>query len=94
LGSLVKRELDFIKFEVFTAVTMKNAVILDIKTQFVPHRRHITSPLQNPDGKCCVRFEYFTAVTMKNALFLDDTDVSEELIASIIRLLLRASVAS
>jgi hypothetical protein len=37
-------------FEVFTAVTMKNAVFSDIKTQFIPHRRHITSPLQSPAG--------------------------------------------
>jgi hypothetical protein len=29
------------RFEVFTAVTMKNAVVWDIKTQFIPHRRHI-----------------------------------------------------
>jgi hypothetical protein len=34
--------------DVLTAVTMKNAVFWDIKTQFVPHRRHITSPLQIP----------------------------------------------
>jgi hypothetical protein len=33
-----------VKFDVFTAVTMKNAVFWDIETQFVPHRRHITSP--------------------------------------------------
>jgi hypothetical protein len=38
----------FVRFEVFTAVTMKNAVFCDIKTQFVLHRRHITSPLQSP----------------------------------------------
>jgi hypothetical protein len=37
-------------FEVFTAVTMKNVVFRDIKPQFVPHRRHITSPLQSPAG--------------------------------------------
>jgi hypothetical protein len=37
-----------VRFEVFTAVTMKNAVFWDIKTQFVLHRRHITSPLQSP----------------------------------------------
>jgi hypothetical protein len=36
------------RFEVFTAVNMKNAVFWDIKTQFVLHRRHITSPLQSP----------------------------------------------
>jgi hypothetical protein len=47
------------------AVTMKNAVFWDIKTQFIPHRRHITSPLQSP------RFEVFTAVTMKNDVFWD-----------------------
>jgi hypothetical protein len=35
-------------FEVFTAVTMKNAVFWDIKPQFVLHRRHITSLLQSP----------------------------------------------
>jgi hypothetical protein len=27
---------------------MKNAVFWDIKTQFVPHRKHITSPLRSP----------------------------------------------
>jgi hypothetical protein len=42
-------EIDVI-FEVFTAVTVKNAVFWDIKTQFVLHRRHITSPLQSPAG--------------------------------------------
>jgi hypothetical protein len=39
-----------IKYEVSTAVTMKNAVFSDIKTQFVPHKKHITSPLQSPAG--------------------------------------------
>jgi hypothetical protein len=29
---------------------MKNVFFWDIKPQFVPHRRHITSPLQNPAG--------------------------------------------
>jgi hypothetical protein len=37
-----------VRFEAFTAVTMKNVVFWDIKTQFVLHRRHITSPLQGP----------------------------------------------
>jgi hypothetical protein len=37
-----------VRFEVSTAVTMKNVVFWDIKTQFVPHRRYITSPLQSP----------------------------------------------
>jgi hypothetical protein len=36
-----------VRFEVSTAVTMKNAVFWDIKTQFVLHRRYITSPLQS-----------------------------------------------
>jgi hypothetical protein len=37
-------------FEVLTAVTVKKVVFWDIRTQFVPHRRHITSPLQIPAG--------------------------------------------
>jgi hypothetical protein len=36
------------EFVVFTAVIMMNVVCWDIKTQFVLHRRHITSPLQSP----------------------------------------------
>jgi hypothetical protein len=39
-----------VRFEVFTAVTMKNAVFWDIRKQFVPHRKHIASPLQSPAG--------------------------------------------
>jgi hypothetical protein len=46
---------------------MKNAVFLDIKTQFVPHRRHITSRYRAQP----VRFEVSTVVTTKNALFWD-----------------------
>jgi hypothetical protein len=42
--------LEFVNSEVFTAVTMKNVVFLDIKPQFELHRRHITSPLQKPAG--------------------------------------------
>jgi hypothetical protein len=38
----------YVRLEVFTAVTMKNAVFSDIKTQFVPHRGNIASPLQSP----------------------------------------------
>jgi hypothetical protein len=45
---LLARTLTNGRFEVFTAVTMKNVVFWDIKTQFVLHRRHITSPLQSP----------------------------------------------
>jgi hypothetical protein len=58
-----------VRFEVFTAVTMKNVVFWDIKTQFVLHRRHITSPLHSPAGYCYVRFEVFTEVTMKNVFW-------------------------
>jgi hypothetical protein len=39
-----------VRFEVFTAVTMKNVDFWDIKTQFVLHRRHITSPLPSLAG--------------------------------------------
>jgi hypothetical protein len=46
-------------------------VIWDIKIQFVPYRKHITSPLQIPAGWRYVRFEVFTAVTMKNTVVWD-----------------------
>jgi hypothetical protein len=39
-----------VRFEVFTAVTMKNVIFWDIKTQFVLHRGHVTSPLQSTAG--------------------------------------------
>jgi hypothetical protein len=69
------------------AVTMKNVVFWDTKTEFVPHRGHI-SPLQSPAHLCYVRFKVFT---VKNAVFwdvsktLERTDVSEERIVCIIR---------
>jgi hypothetical protein len=52
---------------------MKNAIFWDIKTQFVPQRKHIVAPLQSPAGQCYVRFEVFAAMTMKNAIFWDVT---------------------
>jgi hypothetical protein len=67
-----RRTLEYyVRFEVFTAVTMKNVVFWDINTQFVLHRSHITSPLQSSASYCYVRFEVFTAVTMKNVVFWD-----------------------
>jgi hypothetical protein len=39
-GAPKGQEFLYARFEVFTAVTMKNAVFWDIKTQFVPHRKH------------------------------------------------------
>jgi hypothetical protein len=50
---------------------MNNDVFWNIKPQFLLHRRHITSQLQSPVGKCYVRFEVFTAMPMKNAVFWD-----------------------
>jgi hypothetical protein len=50
---------------------MKNAVFWEIKTQFVIHRIHITSPLRNSAGYCYIKFEVFTAATMRNAVFWD-----------------------
>jgi hypothetical protein len=38
---------DMSDFEVSTAVSLENTVCWDIKTQFVPHKKHITSPLQS-----------------------------------------------
>jgi hypothetical protein len=62
-----------VRFEVFTAVTIKNVIFWDIETHFVLHRRHINSLLQSPASKCYVRFDVFTAVTMKNGAFWDVT---------------------
>jgi hypothetical protein len=62
-----------VRFEVFKAVTTKNAVFWDINPQFVLHRGHITSPLQSPAGQCYVRLEVFKAMTMKNVVFWDMT---------------------
>jgi hypothetical protein len=66
--------------------------VLGYNPQFVPHSRHITSPLQSTASKCYVRFEVFAAVAMNSTVFgmlrrldLVRTDVSEEHIASIIR---------
>jgi hypothetical protein len=42
--------VEYVGFEVLTAVTMKNGVFWDTNTPFVPHRTHITSPLQSPAG--------------------------------------------
>jgi hypothetical protein len=50
---------------------MKNAVFWDTKTQFVPYRRQITSPLQSSASECHEKFEVPMAVTMKNAVFWD-----------------------
>jgi hypothetical protein len=61
----------YVGFEVFIAVTMKKSVFWAITTQFLPHRRNITSPLQSPPGECYVGFEVFMAVSMKNAVFWD-----------------------
>jgi hypothetical protein len=50
---------------------MKNAVFWDIKTQFVFHKKHITSPLQSPAGSWYVNFQVLTAVTMKIVVIWD-----------------------
>jgi hypothetical protein len=39
-----------VRFEDFMAVTMKNAVFCDKRTQFIPNMRHITYPLQSLAG--------------------------------------------
>jgi hypothetical protein len=40
----------YIGSEAFRAATMKNAVFWNIKTDFVPHRKHTASPPQSPAG--------------------------------------------
>jgi hypothetical protein len=52
------------------AVTIQNAVFLDIETQSIPHRKHVTS-LQSPASSYYLRLEVFKAVTMQNAVFWD-----------------------
>jgi hypothetical protein len=47
-STLQAQPVNAIRFEVFKAGTMKNAVFWDTETQFVPHRRHITAKLQSP----------------------------------------------
>jgi hypothetical protein len=48
LRTRLPKTLRRVRFDVFTAVTVKNGVFCDIKPQFVLHRRHIKSPLQSP----------------------------------------------
>jgi hypothetical protein len=47
LQDRIKTDIDRLylddRSEVFTAVTMENAVFWDIRTQFIPHRRHYIS---------------------------------------------------
>jgi hypothetical protein len=67
----VREEFTRCKIWDFPGVTVKNAVFWDIKTQFLPYRKHITPPLESPASYCCVRFQVITTMTMKNALFWD-----------------------
>jgi hypothetical protein len=42
----IQFEGKYVRFEVFTAVIVMNAVFWDIGTQFVPHRKHLFSASQ------------------------------------------------
>jgi hypothetical protein len=46
-------EVNDVRFEALTAVTMKVGVFWDIKSQFVLHRRHIMSPTQSSQLMLC-----------------------------------------
>jgi hypothetical protein len=48
---------------------MKNAVFWDIKPQFVPHREHITSPLQSSAG-CAIKISGFHGAGNEECLLL------------------------
>jgi hypothetical protein len=37
-----------VRSEIFTAVTMKNAMFWDMKIRVVPHRKHVAAPLEIP----------------------------------------------
>jgi hypothetical protein len=43
----------YVRFEVFTAVTMKHAVVWDTKTQFVLHKEPITSATESSQLMIC-----------------------------------------
>jgi hypothetical protein len=45
-GTMVDTKLLYVRYEVFTVMTMKNAAFLDIEIQFLPHRKHVRSMLQ------------------------------------------------
>jgi hypothetical protein len=69
--------IQILKFEAFTAVTMKNAVFWDINTQFVPHRKRITRRLM----LCKIRVIYGI---LRRVAFIR-TDVTAGPIASMMR---------
>jgi hypothetical protein len=45
---------------------MKNSVFWDINTQFLPHRRHVTSLLQNPACFHGCNYEEYLLLGYKN----------------------------
>jgi hypothetical protein len=47
-SSIPPNSIHIVTFEAFMVVIMRNAVFWDIKSQFVLHRRHITSLLHRP----------------------------------------------
>jgi hypothetical protein len=58
VGSIPTQSMDVhMRFEVFTAITVNNAVLWDINLQFVPHRKHVKFPLQ-----CLIKHTYTFAV--------------------------------
>jgi hypothetical protein len=67
----MRSQLQYARFEVFTAIPTRKVAVCDIETQFINHGKHITSALQRPTVWSYVRFEVFTAVTMKNVVFWD-----------------------
>jgi hypothetical protein len=43
----------YVRFEVFTAVTVRNAVFWDIKTKFELHTRHYVAATESSQLKLC-----------------------------------------
>jgi hypothetical protein len=73
----------YVRFEVFTALNMKNAVVWDIRTQFVPHRKHYLSTTEPRFLRRWLWRMPSSGILCRTALVR--TGVSEERIASIIR---------
>jgi hypothetical protein len=48
LSFVIRQLFSYVRSEVFTAMTIKDTISLDIKTQFLPRRKIIRSTLQSP----------------------------------------------
>jgi hypothetical protein len=74
-----------IRYEVFAAVAMNNVVFWDIETLFVPHRKHYFSVTEASPLMLCKIWGFHDGAKEESRAALVRTDVSEENIASIMK---------